>query len=168
MPFAGGQRQPTHPLEAGRKSASAYCADPVAEAGDARFPPQGSERLLSMGSPSRCTTSGTRTDTGCTAALTSAGTAGSRHDRRRHLEGNGAGPPDRVEPAIVPIVSGQIGTPRSWLVRPPSPISWQARRMHDIANPESVNIRPSASADERAVGGSPQSQPRDRSRILSR
>lgn len=49
------------------------------------------------------------------------------------VEGNGARPPELVELAIVPIVGGQIGAPRSWLVRPPSPISWQARRVHGIS-----------------------------------
>lgn len=49
------------------------------------------------------------------------------------VEGNGARPPELVELAIVPIVAGEIGPPRSWLVRPPSPIAWQARRVHGIS-----------------------------------
>lgn len=49
------------------------------------------------------------------------------------VEGNGARPPELVELAIVPIAAGQIGKPRSWLVRPLSPITWQARRVHGIS-----------------------------------
>lgn len=48
------------------------------------------------------------------------------------VEGNGARPPELVELAVVPINNGRIGEPRSWLVRPPSPISWQARKVHGI------------------------------------
>ncbi|RPF21492.1 3'-5' exonuclease [Myceligenerans xiligouense] len=50
------------------------------------------------------------------------------------VEGNGNRPPDLVELAIVPILHGQIGEPRSWLVRPPHPIQWHARNIHGISN----------------------------------
>lgn len=50
------------------------------------------------------------------------------------VEGNGARPPDLVELAVVPITSGRIGDPTSWLVRPTSPITWQARKVHGITN----------------------------------
>ncbi len=38
------------------------------------------------------------------------------------VEGNGQQPPDLVELAVVPIRSGVIGEPVSWLVRPGGPI----------------------------------------------
>ncbi|MBO0607790.1 3'-5' exonuclease [Myceligenerans salitolerans] len=50
------------------------------------------------------------------------------------VEGNGYRPPDLVELAAVPIRHGRIGQPRSWLVRPPHPIQWQARNIHGISN----------------------------------
>ncbi|GAA5110489.1 3'-5' exonuclease [Haloechinothrix salitolerans] len=50
------------------------------------------------------------------------------------VEGNGARPPDLVELAVVSITSGRIGDPTSWLVRPTSPITWQARKVHGITN----------------------------------
>ncbi|MCF4122018.1 3'-5' exonuclease [Antribacter sp. KLBMP9083] len=50
------------------------------------------------------------------------------------VEGNGAYPPELVEVAVVPVRRGSIGGPRAWLVRPPSPITWQARRVHGITN----------------------------------
>lgn len=50
------------------------------------------------------------------------------------VEGNGARPPDLVELAAVPVTKGVIGEPRSWLVRPTSPITWQARKVHGITN----------------------------------
>jgi DNA polymerase III epsilon subunit-like protein len=50
------------------------------------------------------------------------------------VEGNGDRPPDLVELAAVPILHGQIGEPRSWLVRPPAPILWHARNIHGISN----------------------------------
>jgi exodeoxyribonuclease X len=34
------------------------------------------------------------------------------------VEGNGHQPPDLMEPAAVPIVSGIIGEPTTWLVQP--------------------------------------------------
>lgn len=50
------------------------------------------------------------------------------------VEGNGARPPDLVELAVVPLTSATIGTPTSWLMRPSSPITWQARKIHGITN----------------------------------
>ncbi|GAA1554712.1 exodeoxyribonuclease X [Kribbella sancticallisti] len=52
------------------------------------------------------------------------------------VEGNGQQPPDLVEIAIVPIENGTIGTPKSWLVRPPRPITPMARRFHRISDDE--------------------------------
>src|SRR5690349_13252201 len=52
------------------------------------------------------------------------------------VEGNGQQPPDLVELAIVTIESGQIGEPRSWLVKPPRPITAMARRFHKITDGE--------------------------------
>lgn len=50
------------------------------------------------------------------------------------VEGNGQQPPDLVELAAVPIVGGVIGEPVSWLVRPDTPITPMARRIHGITN----------------------------------
>jgi DNA polymerase III epsilon subunit-like protein len=50
------------------------------------------------------------------------------------VEGNGQQPPDLVELAAVPVVAGVIGEPRSWLVRPDTPITPFARRIHGITN----------------------------------
>jgi exodeoxyribonuclease X len=50
------------------------------------------------------------------------------------VEGNGAQPPDLVELAVVPIFGDRIGQPHSWLVKPSTPISWQAQRVHGISN----------------------------------
>lgn len=50
------------------------------------------------------------------------------------LEGNGAQPPELVELALVHITGGQIREPVWWLVRPPSPIRWQARKVHGITD----------------------------------
>ena len=51
------------------------------------------------------------------------------------IEGNGHRPPSVVELAIVDVVDGQIhGQPRSWLVRPPEPVTWQAKKVHGISN----------------------------------
>lgn len=58
------------------------------------------------------------------------------------VEGNGAHPPDLVELAIVPIGGGIIGEPQSWLVRPDTPITWQARRVHGITNEDATQARP--------------------------
>jgi DNA polymerase III epsilon subunit-like protein len=50
------------------------------------------------------------------------------------VEGNGQQPPDLVELAVVPIVAGVIKEARSWLVRPETPITPFARRIHGITN----------------------------------
>jgi len=50
------------------------------------------------------------------------------------VEGNGAQPPDLVELAVVPIIGGVIGEPSSWLVRPDTPITHVARKVHGITN----------------------------------
>ncbi|GAA5155858.1 hypothetical protein GCM10023321_30250 [Pseudonocardia eucalypti] len=50
------------------------------------------------------------------------------------VEGNGQQPPDLVELAAVPIVGGVIGEPACWLVKPETPISPIARRIHGITN----------------------------------
>ncbi|WP_026415990.1 3'-5' exonuclease [Actinomadura oligospora] len=52
------------------------------------------------------------------------------------VEGNGQRPPDLVEIAIVPVEDGVIGEGRSWLVRPPRPITAMARRIHRIGDDE--------------------------------
>lgn len=50
------------------------------------------------------------------------------------VEGNGQQPPDLVELALVPIASGVIGEPSSWLVRPSKPIKFFATRIHGLTN----------------------------------
>jgi DNA polymerase III epsilon subunit-like protein len=50
------------------------------------------------------------------------------------VEGNGQQPPDLVELAAVPVVVGVVGEPRTWLVRPDTPITPFARRIHGITN----------------------------------
>lgn len=55
------------------------------------------------------------------------------------VEGNGQQPPDLVELAIVPIVEGVIRQPRTWLVKPPRPITAMARRFHKITDAEVVS-----------------------------
>jgi exodeoxyribonuclease X len=50
------------------------------------------------------------------------------------VEGNGQQPPDLVEVAAVPIVGGVIGEPVSWLVKPETPITHFARKVHGITN----------------------------------
>ncbi|MFG1817479.1 exonuclease domain-containing protein [Kribbella sp. NPDC049174] len=50
------------------------------------------------------------------------------------VEGNGQQPPDLVEISIVPIRRGTIGDPKTWLVRPPRPITSIARRIHRITD----------------------------------
>jgi exodeoxyribonuclease X len=48
------------------------------------------------------------------------------------VEGNGQQPPDLVELAVVPIISGTIGEPTTWLVKPPRPITYFAAHIHGI------------------------------------
>jgi exodeoxyribonuclease X len=65
------------------------------------------------------------------------------------VEGNGQQPPDLVELAVVPIVGGTIGEPRSWLVRPERSIKYYATRIHGLTNDDVANQPPFAAvADE--------------------
>jgi exodeoxyribonuclease X len=50
------------------------------------------------------------------------------------VEGNGQQPPGLVELGIVPITSGVIGVPATWLCKPAAPIKPIARRIHGITN----------------------------------
>ena len=50
------------------------------------------------------------------------------------VESNGQQPPDLVELAVVPIRSGVIAEPVSWLVRPGEPIRHFATRIHGLTN----------------------------------
>lgn len=65
------------------------------------------------------------------------------------VEGNGQQPPDLVELAVVPIVGGKIGKPRSWLVRPERSIKYYATRVHGLTNDDVAGQPPFAAiADE--------------------
>lgn len=55
------------------------------------------------------------------------------------VEGNGRQPPDLVELAVVPIIGGTIMQPKSWLVRPDTPISYVATRIHGITNQQLID-----------------------------
>jgi exodeoxyribonuclease X len=57
------------------------------------------------------------------------------------VEGNGQQPPDLVELATVPIADGVIGNPSSWLVRPDTPITPLARRIHGITNEHVADVQ---------------------------
>lgn len=50
------------------------------------------------------------------------------------VEGNGAQPPELVELAVLPITAGVIGEANTWLVRPPTKITWRATQIHGIKN----------------------------------
>ncbi|GAA2862657.1 exonuclease domain-containing protein [Nonomuraea rubra] len=67
------------------------------------------------------------------------------------VEGNGQRPPDLVELAIVLIDDGEIGEPLTWLVKPPSPITPLARRIHGISN-EQVASAPLAAEYASEIG----------------
>ena len=60
------------------------------------------------------------------------------------VEGNGQQPPDLVELAAVPVVAGVVGEPRTWLVRPDTPITPFARRIHGITNDQVAEAPPFA------------------------
>lgn len=60
------------------------------------------------------------------------------------VEGNGQRPPDLVELAAVPIADGKIGEARTWLVRPPRPITPIARRFHKISDADVAGQPPIA------------------------
>lgn len=50
------------------------------------------------------------------------------------VEGNGQRPPDLIEAACLPIDGGVPGPVRTWLVRPPRPITGLVRRIHGIGD----------------------------------
>ncbi|MFG0766846.1 exonuclease domain-containing protein [Pseudomonas sp. TYF_15] len=50
------------------------------------------------------------------------------------VEGNGHTPADLVELAIAPFPVETGSEPSSWLIKPPNPITWQAKRVHGIGN----------------------------------
>ena len=60
------------------------------------------------------------------------------------VEGNGARPPGLVELAVIPIAEAAIGQARTWMVRPASPITWQATRVHGITNEDVRGLQPVA------------------------
>jgi exodeoxyribonuclease X len=60
------------------------------------------------------------------------------------VEGNGQQPPDLVELAVVPIRSGIIGEPMSWLVKPDTSIKHFATRIHGLTNKDVVDCPPFA------------------------
>ena len=61
------------------------------------------------------------------------------------VEVNGQHPPDLLEAACVPVDEGVLGTARTWLVRPPRPITLPIQRLHGIAN---ADVAASPSVDE--------------------
>jgi exodeoxyribonuclease X len=63
------------------------------------------------------------------------------------VEGNGQLPPELVELGIVPVVSGVIGAPVTWLCKPERPITPMARRIHGIGD-AMVDAAPSFSGVE--------------------
>lgn len=67
------------------------------------------------------------------------------------VEGNGQRPPDVVEIAVVPVDGGRIGSFRSWLVKPPRPITAVTERVHGISNAD-VDDAPSWSEVSAQVG----------------
>lgn len=58
------------------------------------------------------------------------------------VEGNGASPQEIVEVAVVHVRRGRLATERHWMVRPETPITPQATRLHGITN-QDVDDRPS-------------------------
>jgi DNA polymerase III epsilon subunit-like protein len=56
------------------------------------------------------------------------------------VEGNGQQPPDLVELAVVRITGGAIGELKSWLVRPLTPITPFAQRLHGISNQQVADL----------------------------
>jgi DNA polymerase III epsilon subunit-like protein len=50
------------------------------------------------------------------------------------VEGNGQQPPDLVEVACAELEHGSLGSARSWLIKPPRPITPLVRRIHGIRN----------------------------------
>lgn len=64
------------------------------------------------------------------------------------VEGNGQQPANLVELAVVPIVDWVISDPTTWIVRPPTPITWQATRVHGITNQDVANLHPLDAVEE--------------------
>jgi exodeoxyribonuclease X len=60
------------------------------------------------------------------------------------VEGNGQQPPDLVELAVVPIRTGVIGEPMSWLVKPETSIKHFATRIHGLTNNDVADCPPFA------------------------
>lgn len=58
------------------------------------------------------------------------------------VEGNGQRQPDLVEVAVVPVVGGTVGAATAWLVRPPRPVTWQARRVHGLSDTDLADAPP--------------------------
>ncbi|HBP47564.1 3'-5' exonuclease [Pseudomonas sp.] len=50
------------------------------------------------------------------------------------VEGNGQSPQEIIELAIVPISDKQIGSPRSWLIRPQKSVTERATQIHGISD----------------------------------
>lgn len=67
------------------------------------------------------------------------------------VEGNGQQPPDLVELAIVPIERGEIGEARCWLVRPETPITQIATRIHGLTNADVASAPPFAEVAEEVL-----------------
>ncbi|MGH3914284.1 MAG: 3'-5' exonuclease [Pseudonocardiaceae bacterium] len=60
------------------------------------------------------------------------------------VEGNGASPPDLVEVAALPLRAGipDLSTARAWLIRPPTPVTPFATRIHQLTNDELATCPP--------------------------
>ena len=60
------------------------------------------------------------------------------------VEGNGAGPPDLVEVAALPMVDGapDTSTAGAWLIRPPVPVTPFATRLHGLTNDRLADCPP--------------------------
>jgi DNA polymerase III epsilon subunit-like protein len=58
------------------------------------------------------------------------------------VEGNGQQPPELVEVAVVPITSGSIGEPLSWLVKPEHPIKHIATTFHGLTTQDVADCPP--------------------------
>ncbi|HEV2347934.1 MAG TPA: exonuclease domain-containing protein [Actinocrinis sp.] len=64
------------------------------------------------------------------------------------VEGNGEHAARLVELAVLPIVDGVISDPTTWMVRPPTPITWQATRVHGITNQDVADLHPFATVED--------------------
>ncbi|MGH3913685.1 MAG: 3'-5' exonuclease [Pseudonocardiaceae bacterium] len=56
------------------------------------------------------------------------------------VEGNGATPPDLVDVAVLPVRAGALDTSAAgtWLIRPPTPVTAFATRVHQLTNDDLV------------------------------